>query len=129
MSFSELAGNMLLIPISVDVRQNRQRLREKSSDRPPQPYTEFSVLEIFNRAMFGAQRGDVVQTLDLSSCVITQIQSDGTFLVHSTYWDHAHNTWFSFGKRVTPNDVKAFLGHSFDAQKAKRHVIIQPAEG
>lgn len=129
MSFSEFAKKAFLIPISFDVRENRRRFLENKPDRPPIPYSEFSVYEIINRAILGAQDGDVVQTLDLSSCVITKIKPDGTFIVHSTYWDDRHQTWRSLNKAIKLKDITAFLGHNFDKQKAKQHIIIEPAEG
>lgn len=129
MSFSELAKKAFLIPISFDVRENRRKFLEKKPDRPPIPYSEFSVYEIINRAAFGIQTGDVVQTSHLSFCVITKIKSDGTFVVHSTYWDSMRQTWCALGKEIKLKDVTALLGYNFDEHKAKQHIVIEPAEG
>ncbi len=125
---NELAGKVFLVPISVDVRE-RKKLFENNSNRPPVPYSEFSVAEMIMRAISGLKIGDVIQTLNLSACVIRDIKPDGSIVVRSACWDHTHGNWLSDGNTITIHDVKAILGHRFDAQKAKKHVIIQPAEG
>jgi len=116
--------NYFLIPISLDVQTRRREQRQRQEFPSPIPYTEFSVIDLLGRVVSGPKIGDIVQTNTLSSCVIQKIQSDGTYVVHLTYWHEASQQWRSPNTRVSPSEITAYLGYAFDENKAKQQFVV-----
>lgn len=107
-----------------DLNRTKKLEREHPENITRTLYELPNELEIISRAMFGFEEGDVVRVRlsgfgGLTSEYVVQEHNAKGLSVHSLEWDRASNDWLEI-RSIKLSDILLFVGHSFDAEKAKK---------
>lgn len=100
-----------------------QRIEQKDPRMASRLYRLSNERDIFNREVFGYQKGDVVRIRlsghgGLTELFVVMSTNGDNVTIHHPRWDYASENWLVI-KTIKRSEILLFEGHSFEKDKVK----------